>query len=78
MQITWLNDFHRRCEDTVGQYLLDRNKQEAYDWLVARTTSVPVFSSSNSIGRRNNVVWLFLSSLAIMLWAPVLIQSQTE
>jgi len=44
VQRVWLNDYHRRCEKEVGQYLLDRNKRDAYSWLVARTKTVPVMS----------------------------------
>jgi len=70
VQIAWLNAYHRRCEDEVGQYLLDRNKQQAYDWLVARTTPVPLCSASNSVKTPHRVVWLILTSLVtcIMRW----------
>jgi len=61
VQIAWLNDYHRRCKNEVGQYLVDRDKRDAYDWLVARTAPV---SSAVSIIRSSSssVVWLFVSS----------------
>ena len=37
----WLNAYNKRCLDETGAYLLARGKQQAYDWLKARTDPIP-------------------------------------
>jgi Xaa-Pro aminopeptidase len=38
----WLNEYNQRCRDEVGKYLTARNKQQAYEWILARTELLPL------------------------------------
>lgn len=37
LQITWLNDYHAAVRETVGGYLQETGKEEAYRWLLRET-----------------------------------------
>jgi Xaa-Pro aminopeptidase len=39
-QRRWLNDYHQRCIDETGAYLLDYGHQEAYDWLLEKSQPI--------------------------------------
>jgi len=66
VQIAWLNEYHRRCEDEVGQYLRDQHKLDAYNWLVTRTSPVPVLNSAaDPVSGRNSVVQLLVSPFLV-------------
>lgn len=36
-EISWLNDYHTLCRDTVGPVLLEQERSEAYKWLMKET-----------------------------------------
>lgn len=61
LQCEWLNKYHARVRDVVGQALMNQGRQEAHDWLVNKTeplycpghtsapvAAVPVTSTSTS------------------------------
>ena len=33
-ELKWLNDYHRKCEEIIGNELKKSNKLNVYDWLV--------------------------------------------
>lgn len=36
-QISWLNDYHMSVRDSVGSYLKENGKEEAFRWLLRET-----------------------------------------
>ena len=66
-QRRWLNAYNARCRAETGSRLLSQGKQDAYDWLAARTQpidDVPIWTSSpSSAGARAVSVWMLLLPL---------------
>ena len=67
-QRRWLNAYNARCRAETGSRLLSQGKQDAYDWLAARTQpidDVPIWTSSpsSSAGARAVSVWMLLLTL---------------
>ncbi|KAG8193880.1 hypothetical protein JTE90_011440 [Oedothorax gibbosus] len=37
-ELNWLNTYHSTCKEVVGNFLLNRGKKEAYQWLIEATS----------------------------------------
>lgn len=40
LQRDWVNDYHRKCRETIGAELERQGRKEALDWLVRETQSI--------------------------------------
>ena len=40
LQVTWLNDYHQKCRDVIGQELKNQGKTEVLDWLMKETQPI--------------------------------------
>ena len=39
-QVSWLNEYHEKCREVVGEELKNQNKTEVLDWLMKETQPI--------------------------------------
>ena len=63
-QLQWLNDYHERCQQEIGEGILKpQGKTEAYDWLTTRTAKV----TNGASKRQQSVLMMIIIGLVVYI-----------
>lgn len=65
-QVDWINDYHKRIMDTLGEELR-RDKPDAYNWLEARTRPITRAVSSSTV-TCPSIVLLYTVLISLFSW----------
>jgi hypothetical protein len=42
LQLVWLNDYHAKVREIIGEELLQQGLNDVYSWLLQKTEPIPI------------------------------------